>query len=362
MASSSSYYPRHAAGTASSRSSAAAAASSSVASASSSSRLSLLAASSSASHQQQEPFAAALRDQEHEHQPPILRWSNDAHSGGVGERLFAAHYSLDPTAATNPNHLQRQHQQQTQHHLSSDYPYPASLSYKSTSYMDPSGRSVSAHIHNNGSSSRGGLPPPSMSDMGMVPSLDYDSSSVAESSVNTFQSGQGPPNRTLEEGSDGLLLVPPTPTTTTTVLYDCAFSFLGCRYIAANDEREWKTHVLSHFFSHLPPRKVSCPMPGCDWGFEDTDGGRAWDIRMNHVAAHHRAGQRLDLAASAGPNAAWIDSNLFRYLWQKRIIDDAAYQDLSSGGAVVGPRTATMGTQAERRRERREHHARPMGR
>ncbi|KAK8174313.1 hypothetical protein IWX90DRAFT_357786, partial [Phyllosticta citrichinensis] len=140
----------------------------------------------------------------------------------------------------------------------------------------------------------------------------------------------------LEEGHDGVLQVPSaspsSPHTTTAIIYDCAFSFLGCRYYAAaapataSAEAEWKTHVLSHFHTHSPPRKVSCPL--CDWGFEHaSDGSRAWDVRMNHVAAHHRAGQRLSLST----DGAWVDSNLFRYLWQKRIISDAEYQDLSSG-------------------------------
>ncbi|KAK7635928.1 hypothetical protein IWX48DRAFT_18596 [Phyllosticta citricarpa] len=391
MASSSSHYSSHyhrRNHPASSPSSSAAAASSISAS---SRRL-----SSSSHEQQHQPFAAALRDQEHEHQPPILRWSNDAHSGGVGERLFAAHYSLNPTAGTSPNHAQHQHQQHQHQQLSSDYPYPASLSFKSTSYMDPSGRSVlSAHIHNNphhhynGASSRGphhaAAPAPSMSDI--VPSLDYDASSVAESSVNTFKSGQGPTARLLEEGHDGVLQIPSssnaTTTTTThpllsphqtnTIIYDCAFSFLGCTYLAISNttttsslssppsdaEQEWKTHVLSHFHSHLPPRNVSCPL--CDWGFAHASGARAWDCRMNHVAAHHRAGQRLDVSSSGGGDGGWIDSGLFRYLWQKRIISDAEYQDLSCGGALRGPRTATMGAQAEGRRERREHHARRLG-
>ncbi|KAK7544006.1 uncharacterized protein J3D65DRAFT_608184 [Phyllosticta citribraziliensis] len=263
--------------------------------------------------------------------------------------------------------------------------------------MDPSGRSVSAHhMHNhNGSSSspssRGAYhhhhaataaAAPSVSDM-VVPSLDYDASSVAESSVNTFKSGQGPANRVLEEGHDGVLQVPSassassphnttaTHTTPNAITYDCAFSFLGCRYYApapapaaaaaspaatAAAEAEWKTHVLSHFHTHSPPRKVSCPL--CDWGFEHaSDGSRAWDVRMNHVAAHHRAGQRLSLSS----DGAWVDSNLFRYLWQKRIISDAEYQDLSSGGALRGPRMATMGQQVEGRRGRREWAARRVG-
>ncbi|KAK8169920.1 hypothetical protein IWX90DRAFT_192809 [Phyllosticta citrichinensis] len=127
------------------------------------------------------------------------------------------------------------------------------------------------------------------------------------------------------------------------VFYDCAFSFLGCQYVAGpSDEKEWKEHVLSHFHSHGPPWAVKCPL--CDWDFEDSDGRRAWDIRMNHVAAHHRAGQRLRLN-----DPFWIDPNLLRYLWQKRIIDDEEYEALSASKQLGNDRrVAEHGNRSQR--------------
>ncbi|KAK8199481.1 uncharacterized protein BKA78DRAFT_8318 [Phyllosticta capitalensis] len=120
----------------------------------------------------------------------------------------------------------------------------------------------------------------------------------------------------------------------TPVYFQCAFEFMGCPYVVTqSNEREWKKHVLSHFLNHKPPRHVACPFPGCDWGWEDEDDSRSWDIRMNHVAAHHRAGQRLERS----PEARNFDSNLIRYLWQKRIISDAEYEDLAMGKKLPYP-------------------------
>ncbi|KAL1393842.1 hypothetical protein HDK64DRAFT_249698 [Phyllosticta capitalensis] len=129
------------------------------------------------------------------------------------------------------------------------------------------------------------------------------------------------------------------------VYYDCAFSFLGCKYVGS-DETQWKEHSLSHFLQHPPPRSVACPF--CDWKFEDSDHQRAWDIRMIHVATHQKTGKRLTLPDRL--DAPWIDSNLLRHLWEIDIISDYEYAGLSFG-IPFGRRTSTTKARANEKRE-----------
>ncbi|KAK8256565.1 hypothetical protein IWZ00DRAFT_169301 [Phyllosticta capitalensis] len=129
------------------------------------------------------------------------------------------------------------------------------------------------------------------------------------------------------------------------VYYDCAFSFLGCKYVGS-DETQWKEHSLSHFLQHPPPRSVACPF--CDWKFEDSDHQRAWDIRMIHVATHQKTGKRLTLPDRL--DAPWIDSNLLRHLWEIDIISDYEYAGLSFG-IPFGRRTSTTKARAKEKRE-----------
>ncbi|KAL1627698.1 hypothetical protein SLS56_006230 [Neofusicoccum ribis] len=113
-----------------------------------------------------------------------------------------------------------------------------------------------------------------------------------------------------------------------TTVYECTFGFLGCRFFTAGDEEHWRTHNLSHFHGYAPPRQVECPL--CDFGFEDArDGHRAWAARMSHLAAHMRLGQTLAVSRP--------DFRLYQHLWAKRIIDDAEYKVLRSGGILDLP-------------------------
>ncbi|KAH7064851.1 hypothetical protein B0J12DRAFT_547282, partial [Macrophomina phaseolina] len=161
------------------------------------------------------------------------------------------------------------------------------------------------------------------------PSLVDDASSCLQSTVDTDVGGNallsaGVQQR-LEEGPDGVLIQPTSTTAALVPVYECTFAFLGCRFAAgAADEAAWRTHNLSHFHGHAPPRQVQCPL--CDWGFQDPrDGHRAWDARMSHLAAHMRHGHSL------ASQAARPDFKLYQFLWQKRIIDDAEYKELRGG-------------------------------
>ena len=100
---------------------------------------------------------------------------------------------------------------------------------------------------------------------------------------------------------------------------ECAFSFLSCSY-TSSDQEEWRTHCLSHFMGHQPPKTVQCPL--CD-GFRATcsHGVDAWNARMDHVYFnHHLKGQTLE---NSRP-----DFLLFRHLFQQRIIGKAEFEKL----------------------------------
>ncbi|KAF2145963.1 uncharacterized protein K452DRAFT_304964 [Aplosporella prunicola CBS 121167] len=169
----------------------------------------------------------------------------------------------------------------------------------------------------------------------------------------------------LEEDTDAVQHAPMFttigPETRFLPAYECSFDFLHCRrfFSAINvpdgdPEQAWRTHVLSHFNGHPPPRSVCCPL--CD-DFEYTDAtpGLAWDKRMEHVAEHHRAGHTL---AKARP-----DVHLYQYLWQKRIIDDAELKELKSGSAVASGNSGetlqhTQGSRIDEQTRRRLLHPR----
>ncbi|KAK7723361.1 hypothetical protein SLS57_004555 [Botryosphaeria dothidea] len=291
---------------------------------------------------------AFLQGESHQYRPPIDLWQGDR--GGFQERLAAANYSFPPQQRSA--FAAEDHQ----------YPYATSISLDKSS-MAPSNQPP-PQIHNRGPSTVASASQyASSSYAGGPPSLDYDGTSYAESSVDTELGKLMSGVRLLEEGPDGVLVRPGGAGVAATV-YECTFGFLGCRFFATDDEGAWRTHNLSHFHGHSPPRRVECPL--CDFGFQDPrDGYRAWEARMSHLAAHMRHGQTL---ATSRP-----DFNLYRYLWQKRIIDDAEWKELNgggvlsgvrsdaalaSGGAVSSPLSTTQGSQIQDRRERRPRHAR----
>lgn len=109
----------------------------------------------------------------------------------------------------------------------------------------------------------------------------------------------------------------------------CPFNVLRCtKHYAMENLNDWFDHSLSHFTkvggeppqSTLPPTSSECCF--CEMKFENIDGLACWVERMKHVAWHHHAGHNLSHARP--------DFKLFRYLYEKSIIDKAEYRELGS--------------------------------
>ncbi|RDI84811.1 hypothetical protein Vi05172_g5266 [Venturia inaequalis] len=126
--------------------------------------------------------------------------------------------------------------------------------------------------------------------------------------------------------------------------FQCSFWFLTC-YFESTDEEEWKTHCLHHFKGARPPRSNQCLL--CDTQFYDFDGNESWKRRMAHVAEHFRNGETL---AASRP-----DFHLFKYLWQRRVINDIDYQELMGNyhlDRAPRPFVLTNGPSRVRRQDR----------
>jgi hypothetical protein len=150
-------------------------------------------------------------------------------------------------------------------------------------------------------------------------------------------------------------------------IYACLFHMLDC-HEAFDDATPWRTHVLSHFRTHPPPRTARCPLcPDTEFidqepvsdqssAFTETspsnthpstpppqtppstsstaasshDQPSAWDRLLNHVAAdHYQHGQTL---AGSRP-----DFELMRYLYGRRIISDAQFKAMQLAPAPSSP-------------------------
>ncbi|KAL9123259.1 MAG: hypothetical protein Q9187_000167 [Circinaria calcarea] len=123
--------------------------------------------------------------------------------------------------------------------------------------------------------------------------------------------------RLLESHSGALVIPPINPRTQ----FECPFSFQFCLLIFT-DFDEWFRHSLKHFHQAGPPTFSKCGF--CDMQFRDTTGLECWKARMDHVALHHQLGAKL---AHARP-----DFELFRYLWNRKLIDPAEYKSLLGHG------------------------------
>lgn len=164
-------------------------------------------------------------------------------------------------------------------------------------------------------------------------------------------------------------------------IYACLFHMLDC-HEAFDDATQWRTHVLSHFRTHPPPRTARCPLcpdtefidqgpvsasdqsstftetaptnthpstpqpqtpPGTSASStaafsqdqlsassQDQNQPSAWDNLLNHVAAdHYQHGQTL---AGSRP-----DFELMRYLYGRRIISDAQFKAMQLAPAPSSP-------------------------
>ncbi|KAJ6090505.1 hypothetical protein N7486_009320 [Penicillium sp. IBT 16267x] len=163
-------------------------------------------------------------------------------------------------------------------------------------------------------------------------------------------------------------------------VYTCLFHMLDC-HDSFDDVVEWKTHVLSHFRTHPPPRTARCPL--CSDEFVDEGDGEslllsplsisepngdekslsqnnegpvnsasvipssqdrdhdndqsqaqlsdsAWNRMLDHVAeVHYQNGQTL-----AGSRQ---DFELMRHLYNRRIISDAQFKAMQLAPAPSSP-------------------------
>lgn len=143
-------------------------------------------------------------------------------------------------------------------------------------------------------------------------------------------------------------------------IYACLFHMLDC-HDTFDDATQWRTHVLSHFRTHPPPRTARCPLcldtefidqdldtdrsslssptsqtdtntfnPPPSTEIPSQDHTSAWDRLLNHVAAdHYQHGQTL---AGSRP-----DFELMRYLYGRRIISDAQFKAMQLAPAPSSP-------------------------
>lgn len=155
------------------------------------------------------------------------------------------------------------------------------------------------------------------------------SPSSAPSAMGARATGTG---RVLSHDPHGALQVPPH---NPTVILECPFQFNGC-ILTFISFRQWFDHSLTHFGSCGPSPRNKCCF--CDRTFNAVDGMTSWTKRMTEIAQHHAYGCRL---AHARP-----DFDLFKYLWGKRLIDDAHYKDLM--GAKRLPVHSTPPTSSQR--------------
>ena len=147
-------------------------------------------------------------------------------------------------------------------------------------------------------------------------SITSRTTSSVPSSVGGRQAEQQ--QRILEIGPGGTLQVPPAPRG----CLECPFNLLFCLRDFAN-ERDWVNHSLTHFNTekHVvgPPKRNRCCF--CDTVFESNNALESWAKRMEHVQFHHHLGHRLAVARP--------DFELFKYLYNNRLISDDLYRDLS---------------------------------
>ncbi|KAJ5113764.1 hypothetical protein N7456_002298 [Penicillium angulare] len=164
-------------------------------------------------------------------------------------------------------------------------------------------------------------------------------------------------------------------------LYTCLFHMLDC-HDSFDDVSQWKTHVLSHFRTHPPPRMARCPLcPNTEFVDEGYDESvllsplsmvessiagldisdrsdermpapnnqegpmvttisndkeaiqqeePAWLRMLDHVATVHY--QRGETLAGSRP-----DFELMRYLYGRRIISDAQFKAMQLAPAPSSP-------------------------
>ncbi|RAK71558.1 uncharacterized protein BO72DRAFT_453581 [Aspergillus fijiensis CBS 313.89] len=154
--------------------------------------------------------------------------------------------------------------------------------------------------------------------MSAVPSLLNDtashSASSSDMSLDTRWASNLAGHALLVDDGTGALIVPARDDSHDRHYpYLCLFHILDC-HIAFDNAHDWRTHVLSHFRTHAPPKTARCPLcTGQGAKFHDTADLGAWDAMLDHVdSVHYQEGQSL---AGSRP-----DFELMQYLYGQRII------------------------------------------
>ncbi|BDD59263.1 hypothetical protein MAP00_004484 [Monascus purpureus] len=139
-------------------------------------------------------------------------------------------------------------------------------------------------------------------------------------------------NTVLEEDETGALIVSRNASPAHHPGYMCLFHILNC-YETFDNAEQWKTHILSHFRTHPPPKSARCPL--CpDKKFttnsSSTLHSSAWDLMLDHIiTVHYHRGQTL---AGSRP-----DFELMQYLYRLRIISDAQFKTIQLAPSSSSP-------------------------
>lgn len=137
--------------------------------------------------------------------------------------------------------------------------------------------------------------------------MDSDSQRTPLSSMNSRDVPSLRPGTSVSQDSNGQIVV-------RNGLYQCPFYFLGCQH-SYNDFQVWYNHATSHFHGKRVPSTAQCPF--C----RSPPWSGSWVARMEHVADHQRAEERLH--ANCLP-----DYDLFYHLHQIGVVNVMDYQEL----------------------------------
>lgn len=177
-----------------------------------------------------------------------------------------------------------------------------------------------------------------------LPTLSPSGPSAVSSDVDTSVGEHIIPRAPLAVDASGHS-VPAAVPDADAVLYPCALQWLDCGFVTDGFE-VWKRHCKSHFYPHEPPTSFQCPL--CAYrGGPYRSGYDAWEVRLNHVAIHHRQGH--DLSTSRP------DMGLITYLYKTRLISDRLYKSLRASGRVSRQVTTTNESARLRKQQQARH-------
>ena len=153
-------------------------------------------------------------------------------------------------------------------------------------------------------------------------------SSIASSVGVRAADGQ---QRLLELDHGGVLVVPPLQERR---ILECPFNLAYFCLMTFSNEEDWIEHSLTHFNTKQravdPPTSNRCCF--CEEKFYSPRRFQSWADKMRHVCLHHCLGHRL---AHARP-----DFEIFKYLFDNRLISDAEYRDLKGNSQNRSQRAA----------------------